>query len=302
MNRVSVIIPTRNRADLVCVAIESVLAQQTKDIELEVIVIDDGSTDNTYEVLQRLPVRYLRGKGQGVSSARNVGLEAATGDFIAFLDDDDIWNTGYPHPQLALFAQHPEYGAIISQRILGDENLRPLSEPIPEQNIPSGWIFDELLYHVVGVGSVIVRTSVVRKVGGFDPTLRGSEDWDWTLRIATHYQIGFMPAVAMIIRQHPQSRAFGQESEDTIIWHRFSDSMIVFRKHMRRLSIAKKLKLQRQYWRVRGWYVPRIMDVARIHARQKRLVNASRAVLRSIRVSPIHTALYCYRSLRQQHE
>lgn len=302
MYKVSVIIPTHNRAAMVRTAIESVLAQQTRDIALEVIVIDDRSQDNTSEAIQDLPIRYLKNEGQGVSAARNTGMDAATGEFIAFLDDDDIWATGYPQPQLELLAQHPEYGAAISQYLMADEHLNPVMElgAVPTQAIPSGWMFDAFLYYTASLGSTIVRTSVVRELGGFDTSLRGSEDWDWMLRISAHYQIGFVPAVSQIVRQHPVSRAFTKKSEDEITWRRFRDTMRVFRRHTRQLPITKKIRLQRQYWKLRGWYVPHFMEIAHTFITEKSPLKALRSTLRSLQASPIHTALYCYRSLRHQ--
>ena len=301
MSSVSVIIPTRNRAVMVRTAIESVLAQQGDGINLEVIVIDDGSTDNTLEVLQSLPVICLKGKGQGVSSARNMGLEIATGEFIAFLDDDDAWNTGYPHAQVAFLKEHLDFGAVVSQIMMADENLNPNYGPFPDYILPSGWIFDALLYYVPGVASTLVRSSVMRDIGGFDPTLRGSEDWDWILRIAKRYQIGFVPEVSMIVRQHTHGRTFAKEGEDEMLWCRFRDTMSVFRRHTRTLPLAKKIGLQRRFWKLRGWYVPFFMQIAKTYTQNKKLIKASRSVLRSLQASPIHTALYVYRSFTHRH-
>lgn len=300
MAKVSVIIPTRNRATMVRAAVESVLAQQGNGIDLEVIVIDDGSTDNTLEVLQSLPVVCLKGKGQGVSVARNMGLEAATGEFIGFLDDDDAWNTGYPHTQVEFLNQHPEFGAVISQIMMADENLNPICGPFPDYDLPSGWIFDALLYYVPGVASSLVRSTVVREIGGFDPTLRGSEDWDWMLRIAKHCQIGYIPEVSMIVRQHTHGRTFAKENEEDMLWRRFSDTMSVFRRHTRALPLSKKIGLQRRFWKLRGWYVPFFMQITESYTQNKKLLKASKSALRSLQASPIHTALYMYRSFGRQ--
>lgn len=301
MVKVSVIIPTRNRATMVRRAIESVLAQQNEHIELEVIVIDDGSTDNTWALLQEMLVVSLRGTGQGVSTARNLGLQAATGEFIGFLDDDDCWAQGYPHQQIALLQQHPEYGAVISQIMMADENLQPNDGPYPKYEIPSGWMFDAFLYYVPGVASAIVRRSVVREVGDFDPELRGSEDWDWMLRIAKAYQIGFVPAVSMIVRQHNQGRTFAKEGEDIMLWRRFRDTMSVFRRHTERLSFVQRLKLQRRFWKLRGWYIPFFMQITESYMAQKKPLKAVRSALRAVQISPVHTALYCYRSWKHRY-
>src|SRR6476619_2221837 len=96
MTLISVIITTRNRATMVPAAIESVLASRAGNIEMEVIVVDDGSTDNTPEVVQAYPIRYLRISGGSAAHARSAGMEIAQGDFITFLDDDDAWAPNNP--------------------------------------------------------------------------------------------------------------------------------------------------------------------------------------------------------------
>src|SRR4051812_37995899 len=193
MQKVSVIIPTRNRAVMLRDAIQSILTPRAADIELEVIIVDDGSTDNTADIVHDFPVIYVTSNGQGVSVARNIGIAAATGDFIAFLDDDDVWCADYPIDQIALLNQYPEYGAVVSRIMMADENLQPNIGPFPEKLLASGWMFDALLYYVPGVASLVIRAAVVHEIGGFDPTLHGSEDWDWILKIAKRHQIGFSP-------------------------------------------------------------------------------------------------------------
>src|SRR5579859_3111954 len=97
---VSVIIPTHNRAAPVREAVESVLAVRRDSFELEVLVVDDGSTDETAEVIGAMSVTHLRTEGIGTAGARNAGLRAATSDFVAFLDDDDSWLPNNIAPQL----------------------------------------------------------------------------------------------------------------------------------------------------------------------------------------------------------
>src|SRR5690242_3039148 len=110
---VSVIITTRNRAALLQEAIESVLKAEKKGFTTEIIVVDDGSTDTTAEVINAYPVHYIAtAGGLGIARARNTGLAVAKGDFITILDDDDLWLPNNIGDQLALFKQHPEYGAV----------------------------------------------------------------------------------------------------------------------------------------------------------------------------------------------
>src|SRR5262249_35689127 len=151
-------------------------------------------------------------------------IAAATGDFIAFLDDDDAWCADYPAAQIALLNQHPEYGAVVSQIMMADQNLQPSHGPFPESSLASGWMFEALIHYVPVVGSVVVRSTIVREIGGFDPSLRGSEDWDWVLKIAKRHQMAFIPKVAIMVRQHGQSRAFVKEHEEDVLWRRFNDT------------------------------------------------------------------------------
>ena len=121
--RVSVIIPTFNRADLVKQAVDSVLRQTVTDYE--VIVVDDGSTDGTRQALEDVtpPVRYYFQKNRGVAAARNLGIEEARGEYLAFLDSDDLFEPGFLEAVLATFAAHPEAGAVCSaEREIDIEN------------------------------------------------------------------------------------------------------------------------------------------------------------------------------------
>jgi glycosyltransferase involved in cell wall biosynthesis len=177
--RVSVVIPTYNSAALVVGAVESVLAQTLP--AAEVIVVDDGSTDDTPERLARFgpPVRAVRKPNGGVSAARNRGLAEATGDLIAFLDADDVWYPDKLRRQAEVFARQPDLGL-----------LGTLTVPWPgtfPQELPAGRVaevrFEDLVVrnHFV-TSTVVVRRDVAQVVGEFDGTLSGPEDYDYWLR------------------------------------------------------------------------------------------------------------------------
>src|SRR5258708_15077695 len=194
---VSVIIPTRNRSALLKEAMGSALALAYDGLEFEVLVVDDGSTDDTVDVARAYPVTVLQTPKIGASAARNAGMEAARGDYITFLDDDDVWLPSNIAPQLHAFADHPEYGDVFARVQLTDANRAPYGEPIPAGPRTSGWIFEDLLRYWTQLGSVVARSSVAREVGGFDTSLIAEEDWDWLMRIARRYPIGRIEEVAV---------------------------------------------------------------------------------------------------------
>lgn len=206
MPKVSVIIPTFNRASYVCEAIDSVLAQTYQD--LEIIVVDDGSTDDTLPVLETYGerLRLLRQKNSGPAVARNRGIFAARGEYIAFLDSDDLWVPSKLEKQVAVLDSEPEIGLVYTDCFKGKslEDITNGSGGCYAEWAPqSGDIFGQLTrLNLVATPSVLVRFAVLRRVGIFDPLLRRGEDYDLWLRIAHVTKARFLPDVLCLIRQH----------------------------------------------------------------------------------------------------
>lgn len=181
---VSVVVPTHNRADLLERTLRSILQQQVSD--LEVIVVDDGSVDDTSAVAAAADprVQLLRNKNStGVSAARNRGIAAARGDWVAFCDDDDLWSPEKLARQLAA-AERSGAHWVYAGDVNVDNRLRVLSGgPPPEPEAVLA-----LLPHwnplASGGSNVIVRSRALADVGGFDPSLRRTEDWDLWIRLA----------------------------------------------------------------------------------------------------------------------
>lgn len=194
---VSAIIPTYNRRELVQRAIDSVLAQ---DVGVdEVIVVDDGSTDGTAEALR---ARYgeritcLRQANAGVSAARNAGMAAARGEFLALLDSDDLWMPDKTRRQLALFEADPTLGMVLCDvdRVDADGAYYDTFHR-REVIAQDGWAFAPLLRNPSLVpASAMLRREVFETVGGFDTTLRTAEDIDFHLRVARRWRIGVVEA------------------------------------------------------------------------------------------------------------
>src|ERR1700737_1968578 len=113
--RVSVVIPTCNRDGLLRQALGSVLANGAPGLELEVLVIDNGNGDETADLAGEFGARYVRRSSGGAAAARNRGLEEATGEYVAFLDDDDLWTPGHLRQQVEWLAEHPDFGAVLGR-------------------------------------------------------------------------------------------------------------------------------------------------------------------------------------------
>ncbi len=185
---VSVIIPTYNRAWIVKEAIESVLSQTFKDYEL--IVIDDGSTDNTMDILAPLKrdIILVQQENQGVSAARNRGLAEAGGEFIAFLDSDDLWLPEKLAVQVAFFTSHPDAMICQTEEVWIRKGVRV--NPKKRHKKPSGMIFiPSLSLCLVSPSAVMIKKTLFDKVGEFDETLPACEDYDLWLRISLKYPV-----------------------------------------------------------------------------------------------------------------
>ncbi len=203
MHTISVLIPTHDYARYLDEAIDSALAQTYTP--LEVIVIDDGSTDATAEVLARYGdrIRTLRQPNLGVSAARNAGIAAAQGDYLAFLDSDDLWLPRKLERQMARFAADSALGLVHC----GLETFGSATSTRQVLQGLEGWVWQEMLRLdrgvIVGPGSsVVVPRRVAEEIGGFDPRLLPAEDWDFCYRIALRYEVGYVGEVLVRYRQH----------------------------------------------------------------------------------------------------
>lgn len=193
---VSAVIPTYNRAKDVVLAIDSVLAQTYADIEI--LVCDDGSKDDTAQVIASRygdRVRYLPKPNGGVSSARNWGIERATGEAIAFLDSDDEWLPTKIAAQVAILKARPATGLVLTGIVEIDVNREPTGRTTTRrEDFPHD---GAILPYVVRCpkmcpSTAMVRTGIARVVGGFDVGLRTAEDLDFHLRVARLCEIAIV--------------------------------------------------------------------------------------------------------------
>lgn len=190
-NTVSVIVPAYNTERFVAEAIESALGQSVAP--LEVIVIDDGSTDRTADVLQKFgpAIAIVTQSNRGLPAARNAGAAMASGYWLAFLDADDLWLPHKLERQLQKAAD-PRLAMIYTDRFnIGERGILPIVQSAI-QPLYSGDIFIPLLMlgNHITASSVTVRNEVFRALGGFAEDLRAAEDWDLWIRLAEHHLVG----------------------------------------------------------------------------------------------------------------
>ncbi len=218
MSKVSVIIPTYNNAEFLSQAIESVIAQTHKDIEI--IVVDDGSTDNTRDVMQGYAGRaiYIRQENAGPSKARNAGILRAKGEYIAFLDADDVWFPNKIEEQLKTLQIDSNIALIYSQAVVFNSHTgRELG--ISPKKIFSGNVFDALLSESgpIVLSSVIVRSRVLDEAGIFDESLINGEDQHLWLRIAKNHAIAGINQALLRRRLHDKNIGFSKDPRTTIL-------------------------------------------------------------------------------------
>ena len=216
---VSVIMPAYNTGKYIGEAIDSVLAQDYPNKEL--IVIDDGSRDDTVDQIQSYgdQLTLITQSNQGSAVARNAGLKAAKGEFIAFLDSDDLWLPGKLTAQVNHLQQHPDIGMVFSRWKVWKPDQQGVfpsasspESPTERKDTPpdivperSGWLYNRLLFtsalHTI---TVMARRSLVDAVGPFDTELKRGQDYDYWIRASRHTQIHQLDRAYALYRIHGQ--------------------------------------------------------------------------------------------------
>jgi glycosyltransferase involved in cell wall biosynthesis len=220
--KVSVVVPTYNRAHSVGEAIRSVLRQTYADLEL--IVVDDGSSDDTAARVQQCSdsrVRYIRQENAGVSAARNRGVSTARGELIAFIDSDDVWKPEKLAVDVAVLDQHPEAQAVFSDVEKHDGAVIVPSFTrettffkgyLAQHPCPDGVVLDQrqmllcLLQEVPILPSTLtMRRAAFEKLGGFDTSWRCFEDWEFFIRFNRTERFGYIDRQLTILKISPDS-------------------------------------------------------------------------------------------------
>lgn len=203
--KVSVIIPNYNYGRFVGKSIESVLAQTYRP--MEIVVVDDGSTDDSIKIIESFgdQVKLIRQENGGVGKARNTGAKNSNGEFLAFLDADDIWLSEKIEKQIAKFDVDMAIGLVhCRMREFNSETGETIKLHLKGEE---GWVADDLLLFekpvIIGLGgSIVVRRNVFEDVGEFDEDLKNGEDWEFCYRVARKYKIGFVAEILVDYRNH----------------------------------------------------------------------------------------------------
>lgn len=197
---ISAVIPTYNAAHLVVDAIDSALAQTVRPDEI--IVVDDGSSDNTASVLERYGdrIRYVVQENAGASAARNHGVRLAQSEYVAFLDADDVWHRRKLEFQVRVLEKRPDLGLIGCRMFFWPTTeFGPINEADAERLVPLTW--EQLVIkNYIQTSTNIVRKSIVDALGGFDTNLKSAEDRDLWIRIAEVAPIAYLPVALVGVR------------------------------------------------------------------------------------------------------
>jgi glycosyltransferase involved in cell wall biosynthesis len=237
--KVSVIVPTDNRPALLSGALASIRALQAEDLTFEILVCDNSGLTENQSVAEQWGAKYIRVSQRGASAARNAGLRAASGEFIAFLDDDDVWLPTHVRPHIALLEKDESLDAVAGQFFCTDPDLQPAGPAWPT-DFPKGRnaiLKCMLSGYYPQIGATVVRRRVLDTIGFLDETLHSSEDWDWHLRIARYGAVGFVPVACVYFRQ----RAAGS-----------FDALRLFR-----IKYARRVFLRHALGELRIWNSPR---------------------------------------------
>lgn len=224
---ISVVLPTRDRAQTLRQALTSIRALEAEDLTFEILVGDNGDDPRTKDACEAFGARHLPVPEAGAGAARNAGLEAATGEFIAFLDDDDVWMPNHVRPHLKVFDARPEVEAVMARVVPVDDELRELGSVWPKTVCAEG---DESVRTMLSgyypqIGATIVRHSVRDAVGPFDTALLGDQDWDWQLRVARRRNTAYIADPCVLFRQRPAG------SFDALRFRRLGFGRRVFLRH-----------------------------------------------------------------------
>jgi glycosyltransferase involved in cell wall biosynthesis len=278
--RVSVLIPTYNRAAYLREAIGSALGQTFRDIE--VVIVDDGSTDGTAKIVREITdprVRYLWQANHGVAAALNTAWHAARGEYLARLDSDDVWLPDLLAQFIATLDADPGLGLVYARAQWMDAqgNLLPQILGAPEK-FPGQWLKSLLYGDFVCPIAVMFRRTCIERAGGYDESLIGNEDWDLWIRMAEHCRFAYRNQILARYRVHAQNLTSSVSEQSLRL---FSDRIRVLEKFFARSDVPAEV-LAIKPLAFRNVY----LDIAMRHFTARHWHDGFDYSLRAIRVGP----------------
>ncbi len=289
VTRISVIVPTRDRPALLREALASIRAIERDALKFEILVGDNGKDPASRAAAEEFGAIHLPVERAGAGAARNAGLNAATGEFIAFLDDDDVWLPANIVNHLAEMQTRPELEAVFGQIVTTDMELNPTGEPWPD----AGHEGDKLVAAMLSgyypqLGGTLVRTCAAKAVGLFEESLLGDQDWDWQLRIARRRKAGFTPTPSVLFRQRPPG------SFDKLRLMRLGFARKVFLRHAlpERRVFSNPLAIVKSYTLTMRQYFDYFVDAAVSRSAAGNRGGAMAAIGGAFRVFPVRTIFH----------
>lgn len=290
--QVSVIVPTRDRPALLKEALASIRALEGPDLAFEILVGDNGSDPETEDVARQFGAIHLKTDRNGAGAARNTALAAATGEFIAFLDDDDVWEPTHIRDQIALMDTNAQIDCVLGQVTLTDHLRRPILEPGPEKPPENDDFVRAMLQGwFPQIGATVARLGVRETVGMFDESLIGDQDWDWHIRNARTGRIGFVAQPGVLFRSRPEG------SYDALQRRRVRFTRKVFLRHAwpeRRRWSSPKAWISAYYYCFQ-YYYEYFAEAAEQRARDGRPLSAFYAGITAIWLFPRMAAKHMVR-------
>lgn len=272
MPTISVVIPAYNGSKTILETLDSLFKQTFTDFEI--IVIDDGSTDNMVELLKQISdprLRVISFTNGGLPVARNRGIDQAQGEFITFIDADDLWTPDKLETQYQALQAYPEAGVVYSWTSFIDENSNFLFawEPLYYQ----GDVYADLLQqNFISSGSnIMVRRQYIQAAGYFDPNLKSVEDWDYYLRLAALCPFAVVPKYQILYRRSLQSmtaKVDVMESANLIVIER------AFQQAPERLKSLKNRTLAKTYQYLAKQCLVNLDDPKAAHKGRQKLLKA----------------------------
>lgn len=288
--RISVIVPTRDRPGMLRGALASIRAIEGPDLMFEIVVADNGSHPETAAIADEFRALRVPVRGEGASMARNAALAIASGDYLAFLDDDDEWISTHLRRHIELLETRADIDGVIGQVVSADQDMRRIGEPWPNEPMGEG---DELLRRMLSgyfpqIGAVVVRAKVRDAIGVFDEELIGGEDLDWLLRLARRDKLTVVHTESVLFRGRPLG------SYDALQLKRSHYDRKVFLRHAVpewRIWESPSQFFNAYYGTLRHYY-RYFVDLALRHAARGERWKALRAIWCAFRVFPMRTVYH----------